>query len=828
MTTASTVSGRPAERSPTLVQVFNSRFGLAVIVFLLALAPRFLDLGVFVGPDEASWVKRSDSFARALASGDFARTYQSGHPGVTLLWAELPVSLEVHAVPPSPEGGEDAVEAGEDESATTQIEALAAKRQAAAAVNAAIVAVAVLMVRTIFGPGVAWVSGCLLAFDPFLLTESRAVRSEGMVASFGLLALAGMLLFLRTPRLRLAGLAGALMGLALLSKVSAVALLPAGALVMVFAPALASSTDALRWKSGLISLAVWAAAIAATVLLLWPALWIAPLDVAHNMADYVGLRAVEGGGGGSYAFFMGRQVSSKDLGPLFYPVVILFRSGPWQWLGILLLATCAWRAREWSNRITWSVVAVSASLVSYLTLISLSGLKFDRYAVPMMPAFDILAALGLVMTWKWATGVCAWRRRPGWLVGSFVLAVQAALALPHHPYYYTYYNPLVGGIREAVKVVPVGTGYEGSERAAAYLNDLSSPERIRLATAISSKVGPLFKGQTIAMDHQSGYWMLADYTFLYISQVQRGKHDEMLVAYLAEHKPLVYSFQLAGLDYGWIYRGPGAQYYAGDTRLEGRATLHAFDLSATQVSAGQSLTATVYFRNEGQRREDRFYVRLVDPDGYIWADGTVVPKPGFEEDFETRGAIVEGETVLDLPVGIPPGEYVVKMGYAETATGLPIGEFVLPPQADDLRVETPAVPPPLFSFRAPHPADLVVNGEIQLLGYDLSEKDLTAGGTVWLTLYWTALSDIQRDHIIGVQLLDAARREVAYWLGRPAMGRYPTTEWRAGQIVQDAWRLTLPSQIIPGEYQLVVSIYEDVTRLAGAPVTKVRVRGNEE
>ena len=401
------------------------------------------------------------------------------------------------------------------------------------------------------------------------------------------------------------------------------------------------------------------------------------------------------------------------------------------------------------------------------------------------------------------------------------------MALPHHPYYYTYYNPLLGGIRGAVEAVPVGVGYEGSDKAAAYLNSLPEAASLRLATAISSKIGPLLRGETIAMDNQSGHWFLADYTFIYISQLQRGKHDEEIIAYL-RRKPLVHSFQLSGLDYGWIYRGPGAQLYGGDSRLEGRATLHAFDLSATHLSAGQALTATVYFRNEGQRSGDRFYVRLVDPDGYVWADGTVHPKPGFEEAFDRRKAIVEGEAVLSLPIGMPPGEYVLKMGYAEAATGLSIGEFVLPPQNDDIHVATPAVVSPLASFHPPHRAELVVDGEVQLLGYDLSEEEVPAGGIVWLTLYWTALADIKHDYVIGVQLLNAAGKEAAYWLGRPATGRYPTTEWRAGQVVQDAWRLTLPSQIIPGEYRLFVNVYADVTRLTGAAVTKVRVRGDGE
>ncbi|MGC8878059.1 MAG: glycosyltransferase family 39 protein [Anaerolineae bacterium] len=574
----------------------NSPFVLGLVVFLLALLPRALDLDVFVGPDESSWVRRSDHFAEALRSGNLAATYQSGHPGVTLLWMELPVSGGTNDGTVSTEATEET----EDEGRTPAVEmgTLATKRRLAALAHACSVALTVLLVRKLFNSEVAWMAGCLLAFDPFLLTESRAVRSEGMVTSFATLSLLALLWFVQERHLWLAGLTGVLTGLALLSKVSAVALLPVVALgLLITLPLSPAMLHAPRWRSRLTALLILGMALIATVILLWPALWVAPLEVMRQMGAYIGLRAVEGGGGGSYSFFLGQVQPTRALSPLFYPLVLLYRTGPWQWAGLIGLAAVAWRAHRWTRRWTWNVAIMLAFLAAYLALISLSGLKFDRYVMPMLPVLDVMAALGLSMTWCWIAGTRLRQQLWGVLAAIAVFVTQVALALPHHPYYHTYYNPLLGGIRQAVHVLPVGTGYEGVEKVAAYLNNLPQPEQLRLATAVSGKLKPLFKGQTIAMDAQDGHWFLADYTFLYISQVQRGKHDAELVAYLQQHKLLAYSFQLAGLDYGWVYRGPGAQYYGGDTKLEGRAMLHAFDLSTNQIQAGEVLTATVYFRN---------------------------------------------------------------------------------------------------------------------------------------------------------------------------------------------------------------------------------------
>jgi hypothetical protein len=308
---------------------------------------------------------------------------------------------------------------------------------------------------------------------------------------------------------------------------------------------------------------------------------------------------------------------------------------------------------------------------------------------------------------------------------------------------------------------------------------------------------------------------------IYISQLQRGKHDLEIVQYL-RRKPLEFSFAFFDVDYGWLYRGPAAQHYGGDTTLEGRATLHAYDLSAAQLSAGQTLTATAYFRNEGQQPSDRFYVRLVDADGYAWAEAAVRPRPGFEDAFRADGAIVEGEAALALPVGMPPGQYVLKMGYEDAGTGQFIGEFVLPAGDDRVTVTLPPVfPPPgaLGEVQPPLPLNLVLKDELKVAGYGLNTERVAAGGVLWLTLYWQALADVQHDYVVAVQLLDAQGNEATYWLGRPVHSGYPTTRWQSGQVVQDVWRLTLPPKVSPGDYTLRIALFDAATQAEAGRVT---------
>ncbi|MBC7239610.1 MAG: hypothetical protein H5T71_05880, partial [Chloroflexi bacterium] len=65
--------------------------GVTVLsIIVLALAVRLPRLDAFITPDEMKWVCRSINFHRGLRTGDLARTFQTGHPGVITMWLGAP------------------------------------------------------------------------------------------------------------------------------------------------------------------------------------------------------------------------------------------------------------------------------------------------------------------------------------------------------------------------------------------------------------------------------------------------------------------------------------------------------------------------------------------------------------------------------------------------------------------------------------------------------------------------------------------------------------------------------------------------------------------
>jgi len=775
---------------------------LGLVVFLLALAPRFADLALFVGPDEFTWDKRSANFARAVAGGNLADTYQDGYPGVTLMWAETVGAWLRYGVRMVDGSADWDKIIGPD---NTMIN-LAGKRQVLAVTNAALVAAAVLLVFRVFGPGVAWLAGFLLAFDPFLLTESRALRSEGIMTGFNVLAVLGMLLYWQEKRLRYAVLTGVLVGLALLSKVSAAALLPVAVLVIGGASLVdRGKSRAERWRTTIVSLLVWGGALLLTVLLFWPALWTAPIDVAVKMFDYVFVRVAEGNEGGT-SFFLGSPRSHAELGPLFYPVVMFFRTSPIMWFGLVLLTVAFWPGR-WLSRQNKLLVGIMLLYMGlYLALITGSILKYDRFIIPMLPVLNVMAALGFVVIWQGLSRYAPSAGKLGWLMALLVLVGQMMVALPYHPYYYTYFNPLLGGLKQAVQVLPVGVGGEGLDQVAAYLNTLPNADSVTVASGNSQKIRPIFKGDTIALDNLDGEWVQGDYVLIHISQLQREKHASDIIAYLNRQAP-EFTLALHDLEYAWLYPGPAAQYYGGGHKLEGRGTLFGYDLDRTELTAGESLPVTLYWRNEGQQSDDRFFVRLMDLDGYVWAETIAQSKPGFEEANRTENSIVESEARLSLPIGMPPGDYFLKLGF-RTDSGQIIGYFELPGDNPSITVNVADPSPGADDFQAPYPEPLTFADDLTLLGYDLSTDLSSPTPATWVTLYWHAPTKIRHDYVILLRLLDNRQQEVAYWLGRPVRSGYPTTAWQVGQIVQDPWLLAWPPEATAGTYGLEIAVFD--------------------
>jgi len=128
------------------------------------------------------------------------------------------------------------------------------------------------------------------------------------------------------------------------------------------------------------------------------------------------------------------------------------------------------------------------------------------------------------------------------------------MALGTYPYYFTYYNPLMGGSSKAPDVMMIGWG-EGLDQAARYLNAKPDAAKFKVQSWYpDGAFSYIFDGQTINRDYPSNpeEMQRADYYVLYYHQWQRQLPSSEFIEYFDQQVPehIIY---IDGLEYARIY-----------------------------------------------------------------------------------------------------------------------------------------------------------------------------------------------------------------------------------------------------------------------------------
>ncbi|HET7087173.1 MAG TPA: DUF2142 domain-containing protein, partial [Anaerolineae bacterium] len=98
--------------------------------------------------------------------------------------------------------------------------------------------------------------------------------------------------------------------------------------------------------------------------------------------------------------------------------------------------------------------------------------------------------------------------------------------------------------------------------------------------------------------------------------------------------------------------------------------------------------------------------------------------------------------------------------------------------------------------------------QIALVGYAVEASTVRPGEAVSFRLYWHALRRPQADYTVFVHLRDESGETVAQGDGPPQFGEYPASFWEAGEVVTDERVIAVPADTAPGDYALVVGLYE--------------------
>jgi hypothetical protein len=801
---------------------------LSLLLFLLALFPRITTLDrTFIVNDETLYWSWTNEFITALLNFDWAGTLVGkGYPAVTIFWVHG-LGLVGQTIVDLSRGyalSDMGSRTGLDQPFILAL--LWQRRLVMAVMNAWLISLIFGQARKLLGRPVALLGTVLLIFAPFLLADARTMRGDALLSSLMLLSLLALLNFLRRGRHSALILSGVTLGLAILTKITALPLFGIG-LGAIGAALLYRSGWAWprQWRWGLAVLAAWAGLAGLTIFSLWPALWVAPMEVLTFIRGHA-----EGSLDGRLNYFWGRLTYAEPL-HLFYPNAFLFRATPLVVLGTVVSGglMVAGFYRRWRHRLTWSqifrelwglppaagwtLLALSGYALLYGLALDVGALKRDRYLMPVFPALMFVAAAGLL----WLVGA-ARRRWPGpdrfrilaggrwlWLILGLGLAWEVGQVWSTHPFYYTYWNPLMGGGAVAARAMMAESGVESSALVA--LSQTPSGPNETVAVLFTRDFAPAFSGEVVRLANHTA-WVTADHILLRQYHMQTEKLEPALLAYLA-HRPLERVIEFQGYPWGWLYAGPAAQFFSGSL-LEGKARLLGYDLSDSRASTASPLQLKLIWQNQGRQPEEQIFVRLVDAAGFIWAESLARPRPEFAAAAGLVEAIVESEASLVIPPGTPPGLYYLKIGLAGETE---LGEFVLPGEGSAIVVEP--TPGPVAEPALSHMVRRPIGPDLTLLGLEIEPELLLNPPTpARLTLYWRAETDITTDYQLRLALIDQNGQPAGLWSGPPARGIYPTTGWPAGALVRDPWRLEpagLAPAIAPGDYTLTLTLVETAT-----------------
>jgi hypothetical protein len=126
----------------------------------------------------------------------------------------------------------------------------------------------------------------------------------------------------------------------------------------------------------------------------------------------------------------------------------------------------------------------------------------------------------------------------------------------------------------------------------------------------------------------------------------------------------------------------------------------------------------------------------------------------------------------------------------------------------------PAYAPPPITARdaipqSATPFGAVYDGRIELAAYEIRPDSARPGEELSITLYWHALAPVEQDYSLYLHLFGREGRKIGYRDSHAGMGKYPTSRWQPGEVIQDTYTLQIdPDALAPTAAQLEVGLYQ--------------------
>lgn len=317
-------------------------------------------------------------------------------------------------------------------------------------------------------------------------------------------------------------------------------------------------------------------------------------------------------------------------------------------------------------------------------------------------------------------------------------------------------------------------------------------------------------------------------------------HIEEGPIFLAGYRPAVRDAGFRLVPEGEFYRvvAPpvldAVPMYALDVWADSTVHILGYDLADTTVRAGDPLVVLLY-QSAAEAMDGIWMPRAqLGPVEARWTtDSRLLTNQWLP------GEVVVERYELPVPFTLPPGDYPLRLGYADLTGGR--SEVPLSGSGTMVELATITVLPNRDAPPAPVLERALANLDNQVAlmaararaGWQTRRAPwqeplvVRAGHPLHLTLTWRALAPPRDSATVFIHLLDGSGRYVTGHDYTPLGGACPTylwfPKWLPGQVLADPYRLVVPSDLPPGDYWLEVGMY-GMTSLRRFPV--VDLAGN--
>jgi hypothetical protein len=754
----------------------NTGLLVSLGLFLAALLPRAIGLGVFVTADEAKWVYRSAQFLGALLRGDLAGTVVNLTPAVTTTWLGSLGLTAYYALHRTELGMPFADWLASLPEFRAELDVLVAVRWPMVLLTSVGVVAFYHLARRLTTGRVALVFALLLALDPHFIALSRVLGHDAPAGLFVGLSLLTFLLAVHATREEARPsihfswgwlvASGVLAGLAWLSKSPAFFLAPFVGLVAVVE----------AWRRGapvrawLLRLVVWGAVAWIVFVVVWPAGWQDPIGAPYSVVHNAFLSATDRLESGTEGYWM-----VPDLGPVYYLVNGAFKLSLLATLGLIIWGWLVTIRRRKVPALQWWLLAFAVLFTIFMTM---GGKRSNRYILPAWPALYLLAAVSLAQLSNLKSQNVIGNIK--YVKVGVLLLLLALPPLVTYPYYFPYFNPLLGGPWIAPRFVKIGWG-EGLDQAGRWLNEQPDAPAFRVGSYYASALATFFPGNI--SDVTAGR---LDYVVFYLKQTQEGDPSPSILRYFDAEEPLQ-TVRLDGIEYARIYSGPGMQPAMANEAAFDIGILPkplAFRPGQPYLPIGEDVIVDVLWLAEEElpAAPSRLTMQPLDD---------LIHRPGersndvFAESLAPLEPRHDGLIISQHKLQIPPD--LLRGGYGLLVDGRPLGV-----------VEARGFTPPPLDERL----DADFGGQLRLVGYAYD------GATSRLDLVWQSSPRAWADYTIFVHVVDAAGDRVT---GADAQPPVPTSQWACGEVIVDERVVPIPDDLPAGDYRLVVGLYNSDT-----------------